>query len=240
MNDELRVDHHPKSLDSILNLLLTSAIWIGEYVTNLSKYFAKVLPLLFIAVNLDEWLFDLVQEGLGLEHLLDFVQVFVMALLRILNFIIWFLPKQDTQIVPVCIWVLHGQSVYFGHCRAPRAHIWFLYLIIWRGTIYFRNRLVSLFIEIKSRSGASSLSHAVLALRDHSERLITVIDSPETSWIVVDGVNSPDSCSSLVDTRLSLLVSIFTLHNVLVFWDHSLFLWLVVKLGRVRIVFGYW
>jgi hypothetical protein len=60
MNDKLRVDHHSKSLDSILDLLLASAVWIGEYVTNLSKYFPEVLSFLFITINLDKGLFDLV------------------------------------------------------------------------------------------------------------------------------------------------------------------------------------
>jgi hypothetical protein len=103
MNDELRVDHHAEGLDRILHLFFASAVWVGEYVTDLSEYFTEVLPFLLITVNLDKGFLDLVQEGLHLEHLLYFVQVFVLALLRVLKFIICFLPKQDAQIIPMSV-----------------------------------------------------------------------------------------------------------------------------------------
>lgn len=107
MNDKLRVDHHAKSLYRILHLLLASAIGVSEDVTDLTEDFTEVLPLLLVTVHLDKGVLYLVKERLHLKHLLDFVQVFVLSLLGVLNFIIRFLPKQGAQIIPMRVRVMH-------------------------------------------------------------------------------------------------------------------------------------
>ena len=96
MNDELWVDHHAEGLYRILYLLLACAVGIRKDVADLTEYFTEVFSLLLVTVHLDKGVLYLLQERLHLKHLLDFVQVFVLGLLRVLNFIICFLPKQDT------------------------------------------------------------------------------------------------------------------------------------------------
>ena len=90
-----------------MHLFLACAVGVREDVTDLTEDFTEVLPLLLVTVHLDKGVFHLVQERLHLKHLLDFVQVFVLGLLRVLNFIIRFLPKQDAQIIPMRVRVMH-------------------------------------------------------------------------------------------------------------------------------------
>jgi hypothetical protein len=72
---------------------------ICKHMTYLSEYFPEILPLLLVAVNLYERFFDLLEESFDFQHFLNLVQVFRLALLSCLNFLVSSFPQENAQII---------------------------------------------------------------------------------------------------------------------------------------------
>ena len=96
MDNELRVDHHPQSIDSISDLLLGVSLRVREHGIYLPEYFDKILAFLFIALELCEGVLDLVDYALYLEHFLDLSQILILLSLSGLLVFIVLLLEQDT------------------------------------------------------------------------------------------------------------------------------------------------